>query len=106
MTERARVTVLTARIRRAVSLAPGRRWFSLAPGLLLCNSVIAVPEGLSRAAFDSGGAYSLDVDAHDGRVTVTAEEVPWKRLLDELTKQTGIRFHDAGAPRERVTVSC
>jgi HEAT repeats len=74
--------------------------------LLLCNSVIAVPEGLSRDAFDAGGAYSLDVDAHNGRVTVTAEEVPWKRLLDELTKQTGIRFHDASAPRAPVTVSC
>gem|GEM_PF-1783690 len=106
MTERARITVLTARVRRAVSLASGRRWFSLAPGLLLCNSVIAVPEGLSRPAFDSGGAYSLEVDAHDGRLTVTAEEVPWRHLLDELTKQTGIRFHDASAPRAPVTVSC
>ncbi|MGH8606811.1 MAG: HEAT repeat domain-containing protein [Gammaproteobacteria bacterium] len=105
MTEKARITVLTARIRRAASLASGRRWFGLVPGLLLCNSVIAVPEGLSHAAID-GGAYSLDVDAHDGRVTVSAEEVPWKHLLDELTKQTGIRFHDAIAPRAPVTVSC
>ncbi len=98
-------------MRRAFSLASGRRWSGLAPGLLLCNSVIAnsviaVPEGLSRAAFDSGGAYSLDVDAHDGRVSVSAEEVPWKHLLDKLAQQTGIRFHDAAAPRGPVTVSC
>jgi hypothetical protein len=106
VTERAWITVLTARVRRAVSLASGRRWSSLAPGFLLCNAVIAVPEGLSRDAFDSGGASSLDIDAHDGRVTVTAEEAPWKHLLDELTEQTGIRFHDASAPRAPVTVSC
>ncbi len=106
MTERARITVLSARILRAVSLALGRQWSGLAPGLLLCNSVIAGPEGLSRAAFDSGGAYSLDVDAQDGRVTVSAEGVPWRHLLDELTKKTGIRFHYASAPRAPVTVSC
>ena len=44
-----------------------------APGLLLCNTVIAVPEG-SRDALDSNGAYSLDVDAHDASVTLNAEE--------------------------------
>ena len=106
MTERAWITFLTARVRRAVSLASGRRWSSLAPGLLLCNTVIAVPEGLSRDAFDSGSAYSLDVDAHDGRLSLSAEEVPWNQLLDDLTKRTGIRFHDASASRAPVTVSC
>lgn len=100
------ITVHTSRIRRAVALASGRRWFNLAPGLLLCHTVIAAPQGVSRDAFDATGAYSLHVDAHDGRVTLNAEEAPWKHLLDELTTQTGIRFHYASTPQAPVTVSC
>ncbi len=106
MTGKAGVTVLTASIRRALSLASSKRWFGLALGLLLYGTVIAIPEAWAREVFDSGGGYSLEVDAQDERVTLRAVGAPWKPLLDELTERTGTRFHYASVPRDPATVSC
>ncbi len=82
------VSVLTRTKRLHGLIPPG-----LMAGLFLCQMQIAA-------------AQSVAVRVHEGRVTLNAVDAPWNRLLHELTKQTGVRFHDAGASSGRITISC
>lgn len=64
------------------------------------------PQAPFRASSDTGLSKSVHIDIHRDMMTLNATRASWKEVLDELPRQTGIRFHDTIAPQGVVTVSC
>lgn len=82
-------------------LRPGLSLF--AAGMLLWNShVIAGPETLLNA----GPSGSMQIEFHQGLMSLNVTRAPWTEVLDEFGRKTGTRFHYVETPQGIITASC
>ncbi|MFH0351801.1 MAG: HEAT repeat domain-containing protein, partial [Chromatiales bacterium] len=79
----------------------------LASGLMPWNGVvIASPDLPPGAPVDARPFGAVDIELHEGMVTVKVARASWTDVLTEFARKTGVRFHYAAAAPGVVTTSC